>query len=188
VRNFREEVNTDDSGFFAICGIPAGRPVRLSAARGGQTSREASLIFPNQLGGALLMAWDKPPGKPYEYEFLAPDPVWKLDLTLGTHDIEVVGRASSMLHGIVTDRHTGRPLDGATVIVNGVDTTTTRDDGTFDLPSIRWMLGANRVEFRRSGYESLTWDLWLDEDESELSVSATLLPVPVRPERLRPER
>ena len=85
VRDLREEVRTDDSGFFVICGVPVGRAVRLMAEGDGGSSREVSLLFPDQLGGSLQMAWDEEPGAAYEIEYDAPQPVWKVDLTLDEH-------------------------------------------------------------------------------------------------------
>ncbi len=179
VRDIREEVGTDENGFYAVCDVPAARPLTLHAEKDGAVSREASLIFPYQLGGDLLLAWDREPGIPYSESFAAPERVWKLDLLLGAESVphgEPV--RTSSLEGIVVDRESGRPLDEATVILNGADTTTTREDGTFDLPGADLQPGLNRVVFRRYRYESVAWSVWIGEEDNRVSLTVTLNPLP----------
>jgi hypothetical protein len=175
VSNLREEVRTDGSGFFAVCDIPAGRPVTITAEKGAAVSREAGLIFPIEEGGDLLFSWDRRPGRPYDEAYLALGRVWKIDFVLGagSGSEETTGFGST-LDGLVTDRETGLPLDGTSVVLNGVDSTVTRDDGTFDLLDVEWVLGVNHLQFRRYGYESGAWELWLDEDDDDVSISVTL--------------
>jgi hypothetical protein len=147
-----EQVTTDDSGFFAICGVPAGRPVRMSAEKDGNSTREASLIFPYQLGGPLQMSWDRLPGGWYDFEYVAPQPAWKIDLTMGDPRHVAVDRDSPVLYGNVTDSASGEPLAGVTVVVNDSHRTATAADGTYRLANLDWQTDGNHIEFRRLGY------------------------------------
>jgi len=188
VRDIREEVGTDESGFYAVCDVPAARPLTLRAEKDGSTSREASLIFPYELGGNLLLAWDREPGITYSESFVAPERVWKLDLLLGAEsDVNETFGGTFLLEGIVVDRETGRPLDETMVILNSGDTTRTREDGTFDLLGAEWQPGMNRVVFRRYRYESVAWSVWIGEEDHRVSLSVTLNPLPVDLEEVEVE-
>jgi hypothetical protein len=184
VRNVREDVGTSDAGFFALCDVPAGRPLTLTAEKDGRVSREASLIFPSLLGGELLFAWDRELGQPYDRTYTAPNRVWKTDFTLGYSERSTVDERRFALQGIVTDRETGQPLDATEVILNGGDTTGTRADGTFDMLDAHWARGTNRVEFHRRRYEPVAWEFWMDEEDSEVSISVTLNPLAVELEEV----
>ena len=53
VRDMGEQVTTDGKGFYAICDLPVGRPIRLHAEKDGRTSREASVTFETYHGGVI---------------------------------------------------------------------------------------------------------------------------------------
>jgi hypothetical protein len=96
---------------------------------------------------------------------------------------------------MVADRMTGRGLDGVTVSLNNDVTTTTREDGTFDLVGIDLVAGRNTVSFRRLGYRQWVQELEFEEDRSELvmsvlltSTAITMDPVVVEAERVRRSR
>ena len=160
--------STDTSGFFSICGVPAGRPIRLWAEKEFEKSREAGIVFPDRLGGSLLMAWDKRPGAPYEQEFNAPQPAWKIDLVLGSGRPDEVVRTSSVLQGVVTDSATGDPLEGVTVVVNDSFTTVTAVDGRYEVAGVVWRPTGNRIEFRGEGYATATLDAKIGTDDGEI--------------------
>jgi hypothetical protein len=185
VRSLSEETRTDGDGFYAMCYVPAGRPVTLWAEKDEEVSREASIIFPYEPGGNLLMAWGRRPGQPYEHAYPAPERVWKLDLMTGAPlPSEVAAGSSPALSGVVTDRGAGVPIDSTSVVLNGRDTTVTRGDGTFDLLDVGWVHGTNRVEFHRPGYESIAWEFWLEEDDTGVSLSVRMDPSAVELEEV----
>ncbi|KPJ94624.1 MAG: hypothetical protein AMS18_03345 [Gemmatimonas sp. SG8_17] len=179
VGDVREEVKTDSNGFFALCDIPVGRPVTLTAGKGATSSREASIIFPQVRQQDLLFAWDRSPGQVYDHSFSAPHGLWKVDLDLVARDQAGTLSDRVMLTGMVSDRETGEPLEAALVILNGADTARTRPDGTFDLVDVAVPVGTNRVEFHRRGYEPIGLDIMVDEDDSDVSLSVDLSPLPV---------
>jgi hypothetical protein len=179
VSDVREDIESDNNGFFALCDVPVGRPVALTAVRGATSSRRASLIFSHLLEGELLFAWDRRPGRGYEYSFAAPYGLWKVDLDLVAGDLTAQPSDGLTLSGIVSDRETGEPLEAALVVLNEADTVSTRDDGTFDMVDVEVPVGINRVAFHRRGYEPIGMDLMVDEDDSDLTLSVGLSPLPV---------
>ena len=174
VRELREEVTTGGSGFFAICDLPATRPVRLSAEGYGKISREASVIFPRQLGDLLLMAWDKLPGGAYDFEYAAPQPAWKIDLALGAPRQAPVAPPSSVLYGTVTDSASGEPLSGVTVIVNNGQRVVTSTDGQYQLLDVEWRQPTSQIEFRRLGFAPVVLSLQVNSPNGELLLDVSL--------------
>jgi carboxypeptidase-like protein len=180
VRDIRQEVDTDETGFYSICGIPADRPIWLSAESDGRRSREAGMIFPRQPGDALLMAWDKPPGQPYDDRYLAPGPAWKVDLTVGDPRRVAVERETPILYGTVTDSATGDPVDGVTVILNGSQRTTTAPDGGYELPTGISRETVNHIEFLRLGFTPGTIELQINTSDREVQLNVALTRLAVR--------
>jgi hypothetical protein len=179
VNHLREQVRTDDAGFFAVCDVPAGRSVTLHAAKSGAASREASVLFPYLGGENLLMAWDRRPGQPYEYQYPAPKHVWKLDLTVGperSSGVAAVPLPRSSLSGIVVDNSTGQPIGNALIHLNGRDSTVSRDDGTFAILDAAWLPEANAVAVRRLGYQPWVLEIGLHEDHHHVELSIALEP------------
>jgi len=174
VSNNSKTVASDDLGFFTICGIPAGAPVRLKAEKGGETSREASLLFPRELGGPVSLAWDKRPGEPYHHGVGAPEPVLRFDLTLGAGRQEEAALVSPVLRGVVTDSASGEPIGGVTVILNGSEHTTTAADGSYELATGLSRDTVNHVEFRRSSYVSRTVDLQIRTMDREIVLNMAI--------------
>jgi hypothetical protein len=179
VSDVREDVETDSNGSFALCDIPAGRPVDLAAEKEATSSRRASIIFSRVLEGELLFAWDRTVGQAYDHSFSAPHGLWKVDLDLVARDQDGTPSDGVMLSGIVSDRETGEPLEAALVILNGADTVGTRADGTFDMVDVAVPVGTNYVTFRRRGYEPIGLDLMVDEDDSDVTLSVDLSPLAV---------
>jgi len=175
VRNFHEEINTDDSGFYAICDVPAGRRIALMAEKDGTTSREASLIFPKRLGGTLSIGWERRPGEPYEQGYPALENVWKVDLTVGDPHQEAVGTYSSVLHGLVTDFTSGEPLAGVSVVVNDSQRTVSDADGTYQVVDVVWQQHGNQIEFLRLGYAPAVLEVQANSPtDGELLLNASL--------------
>jgi hypothetical protein len=172
---FRRTDVTDDQGFFAVCGLPAGRPLTVSAERQRETGRIASIIFPRVDDGRLLLARDRAPGERYEHSYSAPHPIWKVDFDLEDRDDSRSDASElALLSGIVADRMTGYGLEAVTVSVNNADTAVTRDDGTFDVTGFRWLTGANIVSFRRLGYRQWVQGLNIEDDRSDVTLSVLL--------------
>jgi len=194
--DFQQGALTDESGFYALCGIPVGRPVELTAEHRSDESSTLEVIFPWTADGQLLMARDRTPGAPYPESHSLVRPIWKVDLQLGDRERpgpEVAGARA--LQGMVADRMTGRGLEGVTVDLNGTMTTTTRPDGTFDLAGVTWAPGTNRISFRQLAYRPWIQELHVEPDRSKLVVSVLLTsnaialdPVVVEAERVRRSR
>jgi hypothetical protein len=174
-REFQRSAVTDEAGSFTLCDVPTGRPISLRAEHGRENSGSASLIFPWTGAGRLLLAWNRAPGQPYSLSYAAPHPIWKLDLQLNQDDSTQHPDQPKLLSGIVADRTTGQGIDAVSVVLNERDSTTTRDDGTFDIVNAHWVPGGNVVSFRRIGYRPWTQQLQLAEDRSELVLSPLLL-------------
>lgn len=89
-----------------------------------------------------------------------------------------VGQAASgyTVIGIVTDGQLGTRIDGVTVAVNRIVRTMTDASGAFTLVGMEF--GTNIIELRRIGYESLTFDMWVDSTLGPLAI--TMVPLSVR--------
>jgi hypothetical protein len=187
---------TDQSGFYALCGIPLGRRIELTAEHRSAESGMLEVIFPWTADGQLLMARDRTPGEPYQESHSLARPIWKVDLQLGEGDRPGRGVAGArVLQGMVADRMTGRGLGGVTVDLNGTRATTTRADGTFDLTGVTWAPGTNQISFRQLAYRPWIQELYVEPDRSELvmsvlltSTAITVDPVIVEAERVRRSR
>ncbi len=188
---------TDEAGFYTLCGIPVGRPVELRAEYRSNESGTLEVIFPWTADGQLLMAWDRTPGEPYQEAHSLVRPIWKVDLQVqdGGRPGREVADGTAMLKGVVADRMTGRGLEGVTVDFNGVGTTTTRPDGTFDLAGVTWAPGTNRISFRQLAYRPWIQELHVEPDRPQLVLSVLLTstaialdPVVVEAERVRRSR
>jgi hypothetical protein len=195
-RDFSRSAVTDESGFFAVCGLPHGRPLTLRAERRRRRSNTAEVIFPWTAGGDLLLARGRERGDPFQHSYSGLQSIWKLDFRLASEDDISSGVATGrVLRGIVADRLTGRGLEGVTVSLNGGVTTGTRADGTFDLTGANWLAGTNTVSFRRLGYQQWVQELDIEGERSELVMSVlltssaiTMDPVVVEAERVRRSR
>lgn len=179
-RNNEARAGTDRSGFFVVCGVPSARPIRLSAEKDGSESREASVLFPERPGGQLELAWDRRPGAPFEHHYPAPNPFWKVDLTLGAGPRESEGPSSPVLYGVVTDSASGEPLSGVGVAANGMPRTVTATDGSYELADVSWRESGNRIEFRRLGYAAAAIGLQVENVEDEVRLDISLPQLPVR--------
>ncbi len=175
ISDYAETVTTDNSGFYSICDVPAGRRVRLSATKDGETSSEASVLFPQQLGGMLSFSWDKSPGAPYDRAYAAHEPVWKVDLTLGARHPEAVQQSSPLLYGVVFDSASGEPVDGVAIFVNGSQRAITAADGRYELAIVLSGQTVNHIEFRHSGYVPVTVDVRINTTDREILLDVVLI-------------
>ena len=195
-QDFSRSAVSDESGFFAVCDLPHGRPLAVRAERRRRRSGTAEVIFPWTVGGNLLLARDRESGDPYQHSYSGLHSIWKMDFRLADEDDSRSRVATgSVLRGMVADRMTGRGLEEVTVSLNGGVTTGTRADGIFDLVGVNWLAGTNTVSFRRLGYRPWVQELELEEDRSELvmsvlltSLAITMDPVVVEAERVRRSR
>ena len=78
--------------------------------------------------------------------------------------------------GFVTDGQLGSRVDGVRVSVNRIVTTWTDSAGIFQLTDVDF--GTNIIQLTRIGYESITFDLWVDSALGPLAV--TMAPLSVR--------
>jgi hypothetical protein len=179
-REFRRSVTTDESGFFAVCGLPPGHPVSVQAKHEEAVSRLANVVFPWALDGRLLLAWGRVPGEPYDRSYSAPNPIWKLDLQLGSGArARTNAENGNVLSGVVADRMSGQGLSSVSVVLNGADSTTTREDGTFDIVGWEPLSGEISVVFKRLGYHPWEHELLLDSLQSSLVLSVMMRPLAV---------
>lgn len=175
--NWEVTAKTDDAGRFVLCQVPTGRALSIRAADDGDSSRTANLILPTAGGRELLFAWDRRRWQPYTHTFRHALPIFKLDLALGEHRAaDVAAPPGGWVSGIVTDETTGQGLDGVRVVLNGRDSTMTRDDGTFDVVDIEFVAGANIVTLRRPGYRPRVRGFALAEGQPGLDLSVSLQP------------
>ncbi|UCG87787.1 MAG: carboxypeptidase regulatory-like domain-containing protein [Gemmatimonadota bacterium] len=177
VRDYDEVAHADGSGFFVLCGLPAGRPLTVTAERRGAVSRSADVMFPGQLGGTLLMAWDRRLGDLYTESYKAPYPVWKVDLVLTPQTEFHAEMSRPSFSGVVTDRVTGQPVAAVAVRLNGSEAAVTGEDGTFQIAELEWRSGANEVAFDRIRYEPLVQQIWLEEGQDDIALGVALRPV-----------
>ncbi len=178
-RELRRSVTTDESGSYAVCGLPPGHPVFVHAEHEESNSGVASVVFPWAVNGRLLLAWDRVPGVPYDRSYSAPNPIWKLDLQLGSGvQARSAAASGSVLSGMVADRMSGQGLSGVSVVLNGVDSTTTREDGTFDI--VGWETQREiRVAFTRLGFHPWEHRLQVDTVQNSVVLSVMLRPVAI---------
>jgi hypothetical protein len=97
----------------------------------------------------------------------------------------------NVLSGVVAGRMSGQGLSGVSVVLNGADSTQTREDGTFDIVGWEPQFGEIRVAFARLGYHP--WEHRLQADTVQTSVVLSVMmrplaiavePVIVQAERL----
>lgn len=177
VRNVRAEATTDAAGRFVLCNVAADRPVTIQAHHGELVSRVADLVLPRSVDGDLLLAWDRAPGGLYEESYLPVTRGWFLHLELTRRADEAPAPAArGSLRGVVSDGVSGRRLADVEVLVNGSVVGATRPDGTFEFLRVAWTSGANRLAFRRPGYQPLVHDLWLEDAGAAVELGAVLQP------------
>jgi hypothetical protein len=180
IRDMQQVGETDDAGFFVLCGLPVGRPVSIKADHRRRKSRTANVIFPRMAEGDLLYAWDRRPDQAYSYSHPAPPPIWMVNLGMGIDDEPGTTTISqALLSGLVVDRASGQGLEGVAVSLNGRESVVSREDGTFDLVAAQWARGANTISFRRTGYRNWVQELWIDESEAQVTLSVLLEPTAV---------
>jgi hypothetical protein len=172
VRDMQEVAPVDDAGSFTLCNIPSGRPVTVQAERNAAASRVATLIFPRALREALLLSWDKRPGQPYDVSHEVRAPVFKLDLELGPEAAQTA--IGPMLSGVITDRATGAPVQGALVTLNQHDSVRAREDGTFEVARPVWASGANVLRVQHEEYEEAVHEIWIDDTEQHVGLGVGL--------------
>lgn len=177
-----ESVTTsDESGFYALCGIPTGRWVSIRAERDGQASRTGDLILSApELGTPLLFSWDRRPGQAFAYASDRGFPLWKVDLVLDRDRTTVQSvAAGGWVSGFVTDGSTGQPVGGATVTLNGRESALTRNDGTFDIVESSPLSRNNLLTIKRLGYEPELLLVNPAEGQDRVDLTVSIKPQPV---------
>jgi len=168
-RQEEQIARADERGAYALCGLPVGLPITIST----NGARPANIVFPVQEEGTLLYARARTPEEPYRMSYRLSHRTFKVDLLqTGAASAAPSDGIHRALSGYVTDASTGLPLQGVAVILNGRDSTLTRDDGTFDLVEVDWRLGDNSVIAHLQGYKEWIEVLGLvgDEDRVELGI------------------
>jgi len=174
VRDVSEHVATDGSGFYAVCGVPAGRPISLYAENDGGRSREASLLFSEELDDGVLFSWDRPAGAFHDRVYDLSLRAWKVDLTVGYPHLDSEDPATTVLYGVVSDSLSGKPIEGVTVIFNGSRITTTNADGRYEITDVVLREIGDRIEFRRVGYKAESIDLQVETSDQEIMLDVRL--------------
>ncbi|MDH5805919.1 MAG: carboxypeptidase-like regulatory domain-containing protein, partial [Gemmatimonadota bacterium] len=90
----------------------------------------------------------------------------------------------AFLSGTVRDAQTESPLFGAFVYVNGAIEGMTNGDGEFLLPGLLVADGYNEIAFRRMGYRETGQDIWIDQDDQEMSFLVDAERLPIRLEEI----
>ncbi len=179
IRDMHQAGETDDSGFYVLCGLPHGRPLSIKAEHRRKNSRTANVIFPWTAEGDLLYDWDRQPGMAYSHSYPAPPPIWMVNFVGIDDEPTAISSAHALLSGLVADRASGQGLEGVAVSLSGHESVVSRADGTFDLVAARWVPGANTVSFRRTGYRDWVQELWIDESGAAVTLSVLLEPTAV---------
>ncbi len=73
----------------------------------------------------------------------------------------------------------GRPIEGATLTLNGRAATYTGSDGSGTRPAVQVFDGLNAAAVRRIGYQPIAFDLWVPESQHEVSLEVKLKPSPI---------
>lgn len=183
VTNVGAVATTDDSGFFVLCGLPFGRTILVNGYAGDLASHAASVFFSPEVGGSVLLAWDKPVGAPYESIHTTPHRGFRLDLRLAATG-ELPSTTSAALSGLVVDASTAEPLPGVHVSVTEIDTALTRIDGTYAIDDLVWDRGRRWVTFRHLGYEPTVHDLLIDAPDTTVVLNVTMEPSAVQLEEI----
>ncbi len=182
--DIKSVATADGTGFYVICGLPVGRPVEVWTEQPGLASQRASLLFPLVDDTQLLLGWDKPVGRPYDEIHSAPYQGWRLDLNADPTAAGDPAEESIALSGIVVDAQTAEPIPEVLVTVNGQDTTTTQQDGTFAVPSLVWNRGVNRVHFRRLGFQPIAYDVEVGREDAAVVLNVPLAQMPINMEEI----
>jgi hypothetical protein len=171
----------DATGRFVLCGIPTMRQVTIKAEHNGATSGTADLIFPDpERPGHLLFSWNRSPDRAFSSKVLWPFPLWRVNLVLDRQAAHLAASAAgSWLSGFIADETTGEPVEGATVILNGRDSTRTRADGTFGMATSSLNPDTNLVAIRRLGYEPQLLLVAPPEGKNSLDLTIAIKPRPV---------
>ncbi|MBX6332322.1 MAG: carboxypeptidase regulatory-like domain-containing protein [Gemmatimonadaceae bacterium] len=131
-------VKANESGWYAVCGIPTDAPVTARAELGARATGYIELSAPAR--GVLHQDF----GIPSESAAV----VVAADTAL--HDIEPTRRGTAQLTGIVRNPE-GKPLNGAQVVLWGTTATAnTNDDGRFALTNLP--AGTQALEVRYVGF------------------------------------
>jgi carboxypeptidase family protein len=128
IETLADSAKTDSTGSYRVCGVATGMNVRAQARAG-----------PFATGIVQLMARDRP--------------VARRDFTLSlTLQIADSGRGSGALRGRVRSE-AGRPVAGAQVVIDGVDSTLSDGDGRYAL--VRLPGGTHSLRARAVGFSPL---------------------------------
>ena len=73
----------------------------------------------------------------------------------------------------------GRPIEGATLTLNGRAATYTGSDGNGSQSGVRVFDGLNAAAVRRIGYQPIAFDLWVPESQSEVALAVKLKASPI---------
>jgi Carboxypeptidase regulatory-like domain len=88
------------------------------------------------------------------------------------------------VEGTLTDVNSGRPIEGATVTLNGLYKAQSRDDGRYEVQGARVPEGNSVVQVRRIGYESASYPFRVARDSQVVRVDLPLLPMAVQLEEI----
>jgi hypothetical protein len=146
LRNVSSSATAIGPGWFALCDIPAGVELTLSATHEADSTGFITLLVPNggvrhatfYVGGARRV-----PGAMV-------DTVTAIDSTMPQPSVEMIWRGDAQLTGMVRGEN-GQPVSGARVFVRGTNlSATTNDRGYFGLDSLPG--GTHTAEVRAVGY------------------------------------
>lgn len=157
LRNVSSSATTLQPGWYALCDVPAGVELTLSASNGADSTGFVTVEVPHAgVRQATLYV-----GGAHRIPSAAVDTLTAVDST-SPIAVEMIWRGEAQLTGVVRDEN-GRPVPGARVFVRGTNlSATTNDRGYFGMDSLPG--GTQTAEVRAVGYVPATSTVHLFPD------------------------
>jgi hypothetical protein len=86
---------------------------------------------------------------------------------------------TAVLSGTIVDAQTRQPIAGVNVVLNGTRLGSSNVAGMFLSSESQVMWGLNQLDFQRIGYSPLQTELWVEQEQSDLSLDITLAPAAI---------
>lgn len=155
-RDREATVMTDSTGFYAVCGLPAGQTIAVWATDESVAGERREIIF-----GDREVTVD---GQAHAVRH----PVFRVDL--GTSAV-TDALALTAVAGVVTDAATGDPVPHARVSIAGTSLVTlTNTAGQFRLTGVT--SGSHRIVVSRPGYQLFEYDVVALDTTREIAIPA----------------
>jgi len=121
--------------------------------------------------------------RPKSFQFeITPD--FLRDVDIGGIGLSAIPTYAVKVTGVLTDVNSGRPVDGATVTLNGLHRVQSNGQGYFAIQAAEVPEGNSVVQVRRIGYESSSYPFRVTRDSQVVTVDLPLLPMAVQLEEI----